>query len=58
VEASVALTRREATELRDALVAVLGQGISSWHVEAVWGEYRTDVTLSLALLTHGHTAPV
>jgi hypothetical protein len=53
VEASVAVSRTEATELRDALDAVLTLGVSRWHVDASWGENRTDVDVSLTLMTPG-----
>jgi hypothetical protein len=58
VEASVTLSREEATELRDALDAVLTLGVSSCHVGASWGENHTDVNLSLTLLAPGeHPTP-
>jgi hypothetical protein len=58
-EASVALSRREATQLRDALDAVLTLGVSTCRVDASWGENHTDVTLSLTLLAPGeHPTPL
>jgi hypothetical protein len=53
VEASLAMSEAEATELRDALNAVLKMGISSWHVDAAWGENQTDVTVKLQLMLPG-----
>jgi hypothetical protein len=53
MEASVAMSRTEATELRDALDAVLTLGVSSCHVDASWGDLRTGAKLNLSLLTTG-----
>jgi len=58
VEASVAMSEAEATELRDALNAVLTMGISSWHVDASWGDNQTDVAVNLQLLLPGRPLPV
>ena len=58
VEASVAMSEAEATELRDALNAVLTMGIASWHVDASWGQNQTDVTVNLQLLLPGRPLPV
>jgi hypothetical protein len=58
VEASAAMSEAEATELRDALNAVLTMGVSSWHVDASWGESQTDITVNLQLLPPGRPLPV
>lgn len=46
---SVAMSRNEAVELRDALDAVLATGRSSWRVGASWAEQETDVAVRLTL---------
>lgn len=57
VEASVAMSEAEATELRDALNAVLTMGLSRWHVDASWGQSQTDVTINLQLALPGRPLP-
>jgi hypothetical protein len=45
--AYVALSRAEATSLRDALDLMLTMGSSDWHAYISWGGYETDVSLIL-----------
>jgi hypothetical protein len=49
VSASVSLSRDEATDLLDALGAVLARGRSRWSVGAAWGEHQTEVNVMMTL---------
>ena len=49
VSSYVSLSRTEACELRDALDLVMAAGTSPCHVRVSWGDYETDVTLTLDL---------
>ena len=51
VSASVSLSRDEATDLLDALGAVLARGRSRWSVGAAWGEHQTEVNVRMTLQT-------
>ena len=47
IAAYLSLSRAEATGLRDALELMLATGNSGWHAYICWGDYQTDVTLTL-----------
>jgi hypothetical protein len=49
VSASVSISRAEASELRDALDMVLGEGRSNWSVSVSWAEVKANVTLTLEM---------